>query len=173
MKLTYRIATMVVLSFLTVAPLGARAYSPAEDGLDEERKARRLMEKSRLRFKYEMHARKLTQTLEETRRFECRIESYLDGTVMVSKPYDPEIEPVLVKFGHVEVMSPPAHRGRQLYEGRVYQVFPVAADVPQWKIEKLVGQQVELELETLVHSGRPRVIRIREPRGAGDRRMTR
>jgi len=150
-----------------VGILLASAGARAEDGSETEDEAwQRRVEQNheeRLRYMSQKRIEEYTRLKPGTRRFECRMESLLDGTLMVSKEYDPKVEPLLLRFGHRKVDRPPGHGDRVLYDGRSYQVFLIRDDIPMWKVEKHLGQEVQLELETFERGGAVRVVRIREP----------
>jgi hypothetical protein len=164
------IITAVVSSLAFTSTVVAQDEESPQAKFEKYQQVRRELHEQRVRYLAEERTAKLMRVRPETRRFECRIESLLDGTIMISKAYDPEIEPVLMKFGHRKVQQPPEHIGRQLYNGRSYQLFNLREDIPEWKVNKYLGRAVELELEILEHSGMPRVVRIRELRERGPSR---
>mgnify|MGYP006294243177 CR=1 FL=1 len=158
------IITAVVSSLAFASSAIAQDDEAPKTELEQYQQMRRDLHDQRMQYLSKKRSEKLTRVRPGTRRFECRIESLLDGTIMISKAYDPKIEAVLVKFGHEKVQQPPDHIGRKLYDGRSYQLFPLRDAIPEWKVKKYLGQTVELELEVFEYSGMPQVVRIRELR---------
>lgn len=158
----FPLISMVTLSLVLGGAFTAVAQedSPEKKSYEQRRKEAR---EALQRKKAQHRAEKLLAVKSETRRLECRVESVLDRTLMVSAPYQPEVEPVLKRFGFREVFEPPEHLDRVLYQNRVFQVFSLRDEVPDWKVEDAIGRTVELELEQFVTSGVSRVVRIREP----------
>lgn len=166
--------TILMGAALALGPSSsALAQEEAEDRTPKAEDWERQLRENQIERSREITRRrvaKLSRLEEGTRRFTCRIESLLDGTLMISKKYDPAVEPVLMRFGHRKVNAPPDHIGRVLHDGRSYQIFALRDDVPLWKVEKYMGQDVELELEKFEYSGQVRVVRIREmPRPESNR----
>src|SRR6056297_1866223 len=133
------IIAAAVSSFAIAATAVAQDDEAPELSFEQYQEVRRGLHEQREQYLSEKRSQKLTTVRAGTRRFECRIESLLDGTIMISKAYDPEIEPVLLKFGHRKVQQVPDHVGRQLYDGRSYQIFTLREEIPEWKIEKYMG----------------------------------
>jgi hypothetical protein len=104
---------------------------------------------------------------------EVRLEGHEDGTAYVSRPLDRRAIPLLVQYGHRQFIRPPTIRdGDGIYDNRMYErmkALPGSRGLPEWKLERHLGQEVELKVQTM-SQGRGRVILDLSPIESAPRR---
>ncbi|MEM6369019.1 MAG: hypothetical protein AAF851_12015 [Myxococcota bacterium] len=107
---------------------------------------------------------------------EVRLEAYLDGMVILSRPVGKQAADALARLGVRALNRPMTFQdgSQAVYDGRRYW-RQVTRDIPEWKLDRLVGRTVQTSVQRFEGEG-VRVVEVVEastrsggPRPSADR----
>ncbi|MGF1510935.1 MAG: hypothetical protein ACFB9M_15690 [Myxococcota bacterium] len=163
---------LLVGALLGGLPHGVYAQEESETEFDLEAFEAQVKEnrKERRKLATRMREERAAQPDGATHRMQARLEGFSDGTLYVSQPIPSGAGAFLGRYGFQVMARPPSIRdGRAVYEDRRYEPILASADVPDWKLRRLMGQDVELSVQMMTR-GRGRMVTDLSPQARSNRR---